>query len=137
MDAKQFAARLSGREYGSEITKEEEKIAKEYGLVVAFGYSDDCAEFRGAITEEASAYGGAKIYISTSGEVLSGDHECDCDHCGYKAKKSKASLVEFRTDHMEFAWWIETDIPHERFTIYEDGSHFCSGIVFALAGVKK
>ena len=29
------------------MTREEEKLAKESGLVVVFGYSDDCVEFRG------------------------------------------------------------------------------------------
>ena len=41
MTAKELAELLNGREYGNEITSDEEKLAKESGLVVVFGYSDD------------------------------------------------------------------------------------------------
>ncbi len=56
MNAKQLAAQLNGREYGSEITKEEEAAAKKAGLVVVYGASDDLVELRGAIEEEVGAY---------------------------------------------------------------------------------
>ena len=49
---REFANRLSGREYMSEISAEEEREAREKGLVIVFGYSDDCIEFRGAIDDE-------------------------------------------------------------------------------------
>lgn len=52
MTLKEFAKMLDGREYGGEITKEEEALAKELGFVVVFGYSDDNAELRGAIDDE-------------------------------------------------------------------------------------
>lgn len=49
---------LNGREYGDEITREEEAMAKAHGLVVVFGYSDDNMEFCGAITDEVGCYDG-------------------------------------------------------------------------------
>ena len=52
MDIKEFANKLNGRTYLNEITKEEEKIAKELGYVIVFGYSDDNTEFKGAIDDE-------------------------------------------------------------------------------------
>lgn len=39
MTPQEFAALLNGREYGEEITREEEALAKAHGLVVVFGYS--------------------------------------------------------------------------------------------------
>ena len=30
-------------------------------------------------------------------------------------------------------WTFETDIPHETFTIMEDGAPWCIGIVFSVA----
>ena len=45
----QLAETLNGNEIGNEITKEQEQQAKENGLVVVFGYSDDNMELRGAL----------------------------------------------------------------------------------------
>lgn len=56
MTAKELAEMLSGRKYGMEITSEEARAAKDAGLVVVYGYSDDNVEFRGAIDEEVGAY---------------------------------------------------------------------------------
>jgi len=52
MTAAEFAEMLNGREYGNELTRNEEAMAKEYGLVVAYGASDDLMEFGGAICDE-------------------------------------------------------------------------------------
>ena len=41
MTKEELAATLNGREYNHEITKEEEAEARENGLVVIFGASDD------------------------------------------------------------------------------------------------
>ena len=46
MNIKEFADMLNGREYGIEITKQEEELADDLGFVVVFGYSDDNMEFR-------------------------------------------------------------------------------------------
>ena len=35
------------------------------------------------------------------------------------------------------AWSYETDIPHEKFNIYEDGELFCEGIVFSLEDLRE
>lgn len=39
MNIKDFALMLTGREYGHEINKDEEKLAKQLGFVVVFGAS--------------------------------------------------------------------------------------------------
>ena len=67
MTAKELAEVLSGREYGMEIGREEEKEAKAAGLVVVYGYSDDNVELRGAIDSEEGAYDGTTIYITPTG----------------------------------------------------------------------
>ena len=67
MTAKELAEMLSGREYGMEITKEEERQAAAAKLVVVYGYSDDNVEFRGAIDEEIGAYEEATIYLTSVG----------------------------------------------------------------------
>ena len=52
MTKEQLAAKLNGREYGREITHEEADEARQSGLLVLFGASDDLVELRGKIDAE-------------------------------------------------------------------------------------
>lgn len=108
MTLKEFAKMLDGREYGCEITPKEEILAKELGFVVVFGYSDDNAELRGAIDDEIGCY---------DGDVL--EHE---DLPGI-------IFAHWCPSSPNCSWAYETDIPHEKFCIYEDGELYCVGIV--------
>lgn len=131
MKVKEFAKSLSGREYGNEITKGEEEYARELGLVIVFGYSDDNAEFRGAIYDEVGCCGGMDIFIDKSGIF----EECDCN-CRYsKTAKEKARAIKaIYGGHYEseYTWEYKTDIPHATFDIYEGKDKFCKGIVFDI-----
>ena len=55
MTKEELACLLNGREYGNEISPDEEKLAKESGLIAIFGYSDDGVIFAG---EASDQYGG-------------------------------------------------------------------------------
>lgn len=119
----EMAMRLNGNQYLNEITRDEECIAKESNLVIVFGYSDDCIEFRGAIEEELGCFDGGDFWINKkcvvgalAGEVPDGVKTISAVWCG----KSGAS------------WEYETEIPHDTFNIYEDGELYCVGIVFSL-----
>ena len=130
-----FAAKLAGREYGSEITVTESKCAKSHGLVVVFGYSDDNVELRGAISEEVGAYDGTDVLITPSGLL---ENKCEDEDCPYfEAEKAKAVKIEaLFGKEGEYTWTFKTAIPHATFEIVEDGEPYCRGIVFALADVK-
>lgn len=138
MTAKELAAVLSGREYGMEISREEEREAKEAGLVVVYGYSDDSVELRGAIDAEAGAYDGATIYITPTGmlEEPTCDNAEDCTCPYFAAAKKAAKEIKAVWCGGQATWTFETDIPHETFTIFEDGEAFCIGIVFSMEDVK-
>ncbi|MBW4580656.1 MAG: hypothetical protein KME42_13915 [Tildeniella nuda ZEHNDER 1965/U140] len=132
MDAKTLAALLDGRQMGDEITKEEEAIAKEHSLVVAFGYSDDNVEFRGAIDDEVGAYDGAEVAIVNGAIVTSKDE------LAFLAKYPTASLTGVRKvtatwepEGLDASWLIDTE-GGEPFDIYEDEKLFCRGMVFKL-----
>lgn len=132
----QFAARLSGREYGNEITREEEKLAKESGLFVIFGYSDDNMEVRGLQFDELSCWGG-KLFLMDSrgvlpwGSVSDIETEFDEEVRDFLDRKQSAVKLEacWCKDGTEAAWTYETDVPHATFNIYEDGELFCVGLV--------
>lgn len=116
MTLKEFAAMLSGREYGLEISKEEELLAKQLGFVVVFGYSDDNAELRGAIDDEIGCYdGGVLHHPDLPAEIYA-------DWC---------------PEDMDCSWAYGTSIPHEKFYIYEGGELFCVGIVCDINTPKQ
>ena len=134
MTMKEFAKMLSGREYGMELTKDEERQAADAGLVVVYGYSDDNVELRGAIDEEVGAWDGTTIRLTKTG-VLQGPacdsaENCECPY--FAAAKNAAKTIEAVWGAGGVSWTFETDIPHETFNIYEDGELFCVGIVFSV-----
>lgn len=110
MTKEQLASMLNGRQYGEEITREEEKLAKESGLVVIFGASDDLCEMRGAIYDEFDCYDG-------------GDIECE----EYPGK-----LRAIWCPESGGSWGYETDLLYVEFRIYEDDELYCVGIVVEL-----
>ena len=134
MNIKEFAEILNGREYRAEITKEEEMIAKNEGMVVVFGASDDLCEFRGAIDDECDCYDGGTAYITENG--LFEPCECNCKY-SQEAKKKAVKLTINWNDNGEYAWTYGIDGEHEEFTIIEDGEPYCKGIVFNLQQVAK
>ncbi len=132
--SKEMAGKLDGREYGEEITKEEEQLAKENKLVVAFGASDDLMIFKGAIDDEISCYGVEKAYID-NGKVL--ENECLDHECPYfeeTKEQAKRITASYEGDNNEngYAWQYQTDIPHETFDVLFEGKPYCKGIVFSL-----
>lgn len=128
MNIKEIAEKLNGREYDGEILlKEECNYLRDLGFVVVFGYSDDNAEFRGAIDDEVGCYGGKDILINKDGIF----EECECE-CKYsKLAKEKAKVIEAIWG-TEYSWEYKTNIPHEEFEIFEDGEKYCKGIVFDI-----
>lgn len=132
MTPKELAALLDGNQYDNEITKEQEAIAADNGLVVAFGYSDDNVVLCGAIDDEVGAFDGTTFHVTRDGVLWAPD--CNCDECKYFeiAKRAASEIKAIWHNSGEATWTFETTIPHETFRIYENGELFCIGIVFSL-----
>lgn len=132
MTSKELAAQLDGKQYDNEITKEQEALAADNGLVVVFGYSDDVVILCGAIDDEVGAYDGTTFHVTRDGVLITPD--CDCDECEYFkiAKRAASEIKAVWNDTGSPCWTFKTDIPHETFQVYEDGELFCVGIVFSL-----
>lgn len=128
--ASDLAQRLTGNEYGLEVSEAETRVAKENGLVIVYGYSDDNMEFEGAIHDEVGCYNGGKAFISKSGEVYTDD--------GSVPEDAQQNVIEAIWCDLNTvaAWVYRTDIPHETFNIYEDGELFCIGLVFSMEDLK-
>ena len=135
MTAKELATALTGRKVGMEITSEEARAAKDAGLVVVYGYSDDNVEFSGAIDEEVGAYEDTTIYLTKDGlleEPACNDAEnCTCPYFE-TAKKAAKTITAIWCDGERPSRVFSTDIPHETFTVMEDGAPWCIGIVFSM-----
>ena len=140
MNKEELAALLHGRQYGKEMTKDEEAQAKAAGLIVIFGYSDDNVEMRGALNDEMGMCGGGNLLITSEGSLFpmfeniefSDEKEAE-EYFRKKAlKKSCIKCIWSPTDE-EISWRYETDLPSTTFEIMEDGEKYCRGIVISTA----
>lgn len=128
------AEKLNGREYGFELADEEADQLESVGLVVAFGYSDDNVEFRGAMSDEIGCWEEVTIPI-LDGEILKQCSE-DCEDYDCPLWKDALSRAKnIRAEFGNYGWKFDADISHEKFTIMEDGEVYGEGIVFAYEDV--
>lgn len=138
MTKEEFAALLNGREYGSEITKDEERIAKDAGLLVVFGYSDDNVELRGVLNDELGASSGCTLRISRGTRLLPEIEDSDVEVLekydvldGLMAIRQVAHVIEAKwcAEKDGPYWTFETEWAHATFDIKEGSDKFCRGIV--------
>lgn len=134
MNAKELAAILDGRQYGEEITALERRNAKDNGLVVIHGASDDLMEVCGAWNDEKDCWGGGTFTVNKSGFV---NPRCsDCKTCDlFQSANKDAKTIRAVWCDGGAAWSYKTEIPHETFRIYESEELYCVGIVFSVNDV--
>jgi hypothetical protein len=134
--AKELAERLTGLEYPVRIPAELAKQAKESGLVIVYGASDDLMEFEGAISDEVGAYEGATVEVDHKGIIPAYDDIDKEDKTAMKdyfAREGKgAKIAALWCAEPGYSFTYKTSIPHATFEITEDGEPYCRGIVFAL-----
>lgn len=138
MNEIEFAKMLDGRQYQKEITPREEKAAKDAGLVVMFGASNDLIELRGMIHDEVDVCDGEEVWLDDKGELVpeiedSEEIEVLKKHGVFdvvKAKRNAAKKIEGVWAKDGYWWTLKTDIPHATFEIKEDNEKYCRGIVF-------
>ncbi len=135
MTLKKFAKKLNGCEYGyPQFTKEELAIAKENGFIIVFGASDDLMEIRGAINDEGDCFDGGTLKLDIAdGKLVDSDTEESCDVVAIEARWCKDHDDEMNV----IQWTYATDVPHEKFMIYEDGEPYCQGIVFQNDALRE
>jgi len=143
LTAKELADRINGIEYGRDFDRRMTVFAEEAKsscLVIATGESDDLLEFRGAFRDEAGAWDGTTELIDSEGllprwESASEDEE---EAAKYFSRKQKARSIEavWCEEGSGYAWILKTEIPHEIFSVMEDGEGFSRGIVFSIDDLK-
>lgn len=139
MTPQELADILQGREYPNDVTKEIAMLAKENGLVIVHGGSDDIMYFAGSMAEEIGAYNGHTAHIDVRGIVPEFADLCrDEDEDGlrrYFASEGKCREINAVWGEDDISWQYKTSIPHVTFDIMEDGEVYCRGIVFALEDI--
>lgn len=140
MTKEAMAARLNGREIGDERDGGVGATAKDAGLVIVFGASDDLMELEGAINDEFGCFAGRTAMIDRVGllgkrpDVDASDEELET----WLARKKAAAQIKAiwcpkdDAGNIWTSWAYETDIPHATFDILDDGEIYCRGIVFEL-----
>lgn len=124
---KEFAQKLNGVEY-MEIPEELISYAKQNGIVIVSGASDDLCELEGAIREEFGCYGGGVGYLDEEGNV--------CEEIKAENTYKRITAVWCGDGEGGFAWTYNTDIPHEDFEMYDGDEKYCRGFVFYLDSLK-
>ncbi|MBF0406449.1 MAG: hypothetical protein HQM10_03785 [Candidatus Riflebacteria bacterium] len=132
---KKWADKLNGREYGksySILSKEEIEEAKNDKVIIFCGASDDLLELEGFISEEFGAgyYSGAEVYFDDNMKLLK--NKCDNEDCPYFLEIQKTAK---KVSMSGMPWKFTTDIPHEKFEIFEEGELYGEGIV--ISGVPN
>lgn len=136
----ELAAQLNGREYGEEITKYEEQLAKQSGLLVVFGYSDDNIEFRGVFNDESGCGESSTIRFDSKGIIPDWESVRDEIEEGeaqeYFARKLNLKEIETEWDAEGYSWLYHTREPHAAFDIMEGDQKYCRGIVISMEQSK-
>lgn len=129
-----FAAKLNGRQYRDEMTREEEAEAKALGLLVLFGASDDLLEFRGVLRDEAGAWEGADVALWWKGsrlEVLEQRDDADAliAHGWSPPQTAYTIRADWAPDDLACSWRVTPNVPFAAFDIMEDDDLYCRGAV--------
>lgn len=138
MTVKDVALMLDGREYGSEVSPAEKIEFKKAGIVVMYGYSDDCIEFEGAVNTEIGIWFTERIPLlnGVPFEVPCATVEFETHRCPLLkevAKRLKYIKARFGIN----GWEFDADFPCKKFTVVEEGDACGVGLVYALADLME
>lgn len=141
MTPEEMAKCLNGRQYGNETTPHLEAVAKEHNLVIAFGYSDDLQELRGAIHDEFGAYDGTSICVASNGKAFNRRRSQELLESLEEIGIDPPTLIKVdaiwcpknESGEVYSSWLIKVD-GGAPFDIYEDDELYCRGVVFKLGG---
>lgn len=132
----QLAETLNGNKIGNEITEEQEQQAKDAGLVVVFGGSDDLMEFRGALYDEYGCYNGGEVKFTKEGKEIDEDDMEVLEKYNLVPKLNTIEAIwdrEYGENDERCSFQYKTDIPHSTFRIMDDEDLYCVGIVFNIS----
>lgn len=142
LSAPQLAGKLHNSEYPFRLKKEDLIAAKENGLVVVYGASDDLMEFEGVFCDEVGVNGGGKATIDAKGVLA--DWELFMENSPTRAeakeffeREKRSAVIEAVWDSEGYSFVYKTTIPHVAFDVVEGDEKYCRGIVFSVADITR
>ena len=143
LTVKELADEINGIEYDrtfSACINELGNMAKFSGLVIALGESDDILEFYGAFRDEVGAWQGTTALVDAEGVLPSWESASEDEESAKRLfeRRPNAKSIEavWCEEGSGYSWILKTDIPHEIFSVMEDGEGFSRGIVFSINDLK-
>lgn len=137
MTKEEFAKQIDGRKKDSFLSPDDTLDATQFNLIVVYGYSDDLVCFDGALIDELGAWSGGTFYYDVELESFMDIEDSfegiDLDN----ALTIEAKWCKNEVDGKLIPWTFETNIPHAKFNIIEDGEVFCIGLVIDLNDLTK
>ena len=137
--SKEFAMLINGRECGDETTLGENMLARDNGLIVVYGCSDDMMLVDGYIDDVIGVWEGGTVGIGT--------HDVDCEFGFFVGNEDDYPIRNVNGDtHVRdcivavysttgVAWEYRTNIPHETFDVMDGGTLYCKGIVIDIRDI--
>lgn len=119
------------------------EVAKQNGLVIVYGQSDDLMMLAGAITAQAYCYEGGVVRIDQQGalrdwqSVLESGDKVDITNWITREPLTKSITAVWAPPGRDLSWEYQTEIEHAKFVIREFGDDYCIGIVFDIASLPK
>jgi len=119
----EFAVKINNCQYRDELNNQLKNEARENGLIVVYGASDDLIEFEGCISEEEGCWSGGLFKINAKKLTVKETENSE----------SKNVIKAIWCDpELNTSWSYETKIPHVKFNVMEDDDLYCIGIVFSI-----
>lgn len=143
MNSYTLSQKITGRQLGEELTKEEDLAAAHAGLLVVYGYSDDNLEFRGIYYDEIPCYieennDSETFYFVLDGETLEQIQQPDLTDQSMRYLEVTATWCP---QDIGASWLITCNVKSHFFDVMEVDvdTHdiFCRGIVVDVEDIKS
>jgi len=136
MTKEQLAAMLKRSKYPLSLTNDLRKQAKENGLLVVYGASDDLIEFDGCFRDELGCGDKTSVLINRTGALDPDfeDDESSIEHAFFMKYTSKEIVTIFGDG--EYTWQYKTDIPHASFDIIDNDNLYCKAMVINVDDIS-
>jgi hypothetical protein len=130
--SKELAMMMHGSDIRDCPSKEHKRLAKESGLLIVYGASDDLMEFDGVFSEELGAPCTALVH--KRGALADSHDDCECKFCAFEAMRNKFAKITSHWCNGEIAWTFSAEVAvFDEFDVVEDGEVYCRGLVIDVA----
>jgi hypothetical protein len=152
MKAKELANLLNGNSYDTEFSRYIINKASENNLIIVYGCTDNIVTVEGALSKRFEVYKEYFIKVGITAKGIKCYSECNQHEIveynvpivniraiWCPSEETLLSNITNLTDEelYKVKWFIDIDIPHEKFKTYDDCGIYSTGIVFHVDDLKN